>query len=216
MAFLNEKPNAASGERLRSAAITLDGRYLAPPEDKDGRSWVRTSAMIQREASDLYALWRDVTSIPKWQEQIQEVTTTGPRTSHWVMVDNGKTISWDAEIVNDEPGKRIVWRSTGGDLQQAGEVIFEPALAGRGTMVTVLQEIGVGKIASLLHTLVGRNPRQAVIENLRHFKAFAETGEIPRTQGQPNGPRGIIGGSKSSLYGETIETPRGDATRQAS
>ena len=27
--------------------------------------------------------------------------------------------------------------------------------------------------------------KQAVIENLRHFKAFAETGEIPRTQGQP-------------------------------
>ncbi len=43
----------------------------------------------------------------------------------------------------------------------------------------------MGKLASAWETIVGRNPKQAVIENLRHFKALAETGEIPRTQGQP-------------------------------
>jgi hypothetical protein len=32
-----------------------------------------------------------------------------------------------------------------------------------------------------------------MIENLRHFKALAETGEIPRTQGQPHEDRGMIG-----------------------
>ena len=209
MAFLTEKPNAQPGERFRSAAVILNGSYLAPPEDKDGKLWVRTSAIVQRDANELYALWRDVKSIPQWQEQVRQVTTTGPRTSRWVMENNGKAISWDAEIVNDEPGKRIAWRSIGGDLEQAGEVIFEPAPTGRGTMVTVLQEFTLSKVASALQTLVGRNPKQAVIENLRHFKALAETGEIPRTQGQPHGPRGIIGSAKSSAYGETIETPHG-------
>ena len=47
-------------------------------------------------------------------------------------------------------------------------------------MVTVLQEFRLGKLASLWETIVGRNPKQSVIENLRHFKALAETGEIPR------------------------------------
>jgi hypothetical protein len=74
-------------------------------------------------------------------------------------------------------------------------------------MVTVLQEFRMGKLASAWETFVGRNPKQAVIENLRHFKAFAETGEIPRTQGQPQGSRGVIAGIKESVYGEKVPTP---------
>ena len=115
----------------------------------------------------------------------------------------------------DEPGRRIAWRSTGGDLENAGEVVFAVAPTGRGTMVTLLQEFRMGKLASFWETLTGRNPKQAVIENLRHFKALAETGELPRTQGQPHGPRGAIGSGKAEAYGETIPVPQGEA-RQAS
>ena len=83
------------------------------------------------------------------------------------------------------------------------------ATADRGTMVTVLQEFKMSKLASAWETLTGRNPKQAVIENLRHFKALAETGEIPRSQGQPHGPRGLVGESKASAYGEKIPIPSG-------
>lgn len=73
----------------------------------------------------------------------------------------------------------------------------------------MLQEFRMGKLASVWESIVGRNPKQAVIENLRHFKALAETGEIPRIQGQPHGPRGVIAGIKESVYGEKINTPPG-------
>jgi uncharacterized membrane protein len=210
---LNKKPGGPE-KGFRGAAVTLDGRYLPPPEDKDGKMWVRTSAIIQGEAQELYARWRDVEAAPTWQEDIQEVVKTGEKTSHWVMRKDDKTIAWDAEILADEPGKRIAWRSTGGDVDNAGEVVFEPAPTGRGTMVTLLQEFKMGKLASAWETLVGRNPKQGVIENLRHFKALAETGEIPRTEGQPHGPRGIIGGGKEQVYGEKVALPQD--TRRAS
>lgn len=109
----------------------------------------------------------------------------------------------------DDPGERITWRSIGGDSDNAGEVIFEESPGGRGTIVTVSQEFRMGKLTSAWETLVGRNPKQAVIENLRHFKALAETGEIPRAQGQPHGDRGIIGKMNESTYGEKITTPPG-------
>jgi uncharacterized membrane protein len=125
------------------------------------------------------------------------------------MKSGDKSIEWDAEILADEPGHRIAWRSVGGDSDNAGEVIFEPSPGGRGTTVTVLQEFRMGKLATAWETLVGRNPKQAVIENLRHFKALAETGEIPRVQGQPHGPRGAIAGAKKSMYGEKVPTPPG-------
>jgi uncharacterized membrane protein len=123
--------------------------------------------------------------------------------------DREKTIEWDSEILRDEPGRRIAWRSIGGESDNAGEVVFEPSPSGRGTLVTVLQEFRLGKLASVWQTIVGRNPKQAVIENLRHFKALAETGEIPRTQGQPHGPRGTIAEIKKSIYGEETTTPPG-------
>jgi uncharacterized membrane protein len=125
------------------------------------------------------------------------------------MASGDQTIEWDSEVLADEPGKRVAWRSTAGDLDNAGQGIFEDAPGGRGTVVTVLQEFRIGKLASAWETFVGRNPKQTVIENLRHFKALAETGEIPRTQRQPHGDRGVMGKIKASAYGEKIQTPPG-------
>jgi uncharacterized membrane protein len=206
---LKEKPYAEELPTTGAVGMVVDGRYLPPPEDKDGKLWVRTSALIQKSPDDLYAMWRDVESAPAWQEQIARVVLTTERTSHWVMGSEGKTIEWDSEILADEPGKRIAWRSIDGDSNNAGEVVFEDAPGGRGTIVTVLQEFRMGKMASAWETLVGRNPKQAVIENVRHFKALAETGEMPRTQGQPHGDRGVVGKMKASAYGEAIPTPPG-------
>jgi uncharacterized membrane protein len=209
----SEKPHAEKIPQSGTVGTILNGHYLPPPADKDGRQWVRTSALILRPASELYELWRDVEKAPLWQEQIVEVRATGPKISHWIMRsgdDADKSIEWDSEVLADEPGRRIAWRSINGDSNNAGEVIFETAPGGRGTVVTVLQEFRMSKLASAWETVTGRNPKQAVIENLRHFKALAETGEIPRTQGQPHGPRGTSGKAKKSLYGETIATPEGN------
>jgi uncharacterized membrane protein len=208
---LNETPNAEALPTMTTAAVILNGRYLPPPEDKDGKIWVRTSALVHAEARTLYEMWRDVESAPLWQEQVVRVTRTGERTSHWIMQsgDKEKTIEWDSEILADEPGHRIAWRSIGGESENAGEVVFEASPGGRAIMVTVLQEFRMGRLAALWETIVGRNPKQAVIENLRHFKALAETGEIPTTQGQPHGPRGRIAKMKESAYGEKILTPPG-------
>jgi uncharacterized membrane protein len=210
---LHEKPYAEQLPQSTGGSIILNGRYVTPPEAKDGKLWVRTSALVQSDPLALYELWHNIEFAPMWQEHIVEVVKTGEKTSRWSMKTSNdadaKVISWDSEILADEPGVRIAWRSIGGDSDNAGEVIFEPAVGDRGTVVTVLQEFRMGKLASVWETLVGRNPKQAVVENLRHFKALAETGEIPRTQRDPHGERGLIGDTKSSMYGETVPTPTG-------
>ena len=208
---LREKPHAEALPSSSSASILVEGRYLLPPQDGDGKIWVRTTALVRANPSRLYELWRDVGNAPLWQEQISAVTRTGEKTSRWVMISGGKKIEWDSEILADEPARRIAWRSTGGDSENAGEVIFDAAPGDRGTIVTVLQMFRMGKFTSMWETVVGRNPKQSVVENLRHFKAFAEAGEIPRTEGQPHGPRGAVAGMKQSMYGEKIATPPGES-----
>jgi uncharacterized membrane protein len=216
MESIHNEADLKAEPRYRSAAVTFDRRYLAVAKGEDGRSWVRTSVNIQADAMGLYEMWRNVESASEWKEQIVSVTKTSATTSHWVMRKGDSTLEWDAEVLADEPGKRLVWRSIAGDIATAGEVIFEPLRANQGTRVTVLQQLHVGKFASLWETLTGRSPKQAVIEDLRHFKALAETGEIPRTQGQPHGPKGTAGKAKAAAYGETIATPPGTEAQQAS
>lgn len=187
-----------------SAGVVLDGRYMAPPQDKDDKTWVRATALIQASPDHLYRLWRDIESAPQWQEMITDVIATGPKTSHWVMKAGDSTMEWDSQILADEPGRRITWRSVGGDVDEAGEVVFELAPGGRGTIVMVLQEFRQGKVKTARDTIVRHSPKQVVVENLRHFKALAETGEIPGTEGQPHGPRGISGSMKASIYAEMV------------
>jgi hypothetical protein len=43
---LKEKPCAEDLRISGAAGMILDGRYLPPPEDQDGKLWVRTSALI--------------------------------------------------------------------------------------------------------------------------------------------------------------------------
>lgn len=204
-----EKPGGAKLPRSLGANAMQDGHYMPPPADEDGKMWVRASALIKGQPQDLYGMWHHLEAAPLWQEQVMSVTRTGEKTSHSVMQSPSGTIEWDTEILADEPGRRIAWRSTAGEAENAGEVVFERAPGGRGTIVTVLEEFRMGKLAGAWETLRGRNPKQAVIENLRHFKALVETGEIPRTAGQPHGPRAGIGSMKASSHAEKLAKPPG-------
>jgi uncharacterized membrane protein len=206
---LNERSGADALSRVLGANVVEDGRYMPPPSDENGRMWVRTSVLVQGEPQDLWGMWRNVEDAPLWQESIVSVKPVTEKISHWVMESPTGRMEWDSEVMAEEPGKRISWRSIDGESENAGEVVFERAPGGRGTYVSVLQEFRMGKLASAWETLRARNPKQAVIENLRHFKALVETGEIPRTHGQPHGPRGVSGKTKASAYGEDVKQPPG-------
>lgn len=207
MPALTERPNFETVPTSGPVGSILDGRYAPPPTDGDGQQWVRVSMLIQGRPEELYGLWRDLEKAPQWMEQVSSVTLTGPKSSHWVMQMGDTKVEWDSEILADEPGKRIAWRSTGGAIDQAGEVMFYDAPGRRGTIVTVLQEFRMTKLANAGAAMKGREPKQKVTEDLRHFKQLAETGEIPRVAGQPHGKRGVVGGMKEFIYGETVPTP---------
>lgn len=186
-----------------------------PQEIKDGYLRAHAVQTILVDPQALYELWRDIESSPLWMEYVVSVTASSDRLSHWVFGDpddpDGKRIEYDSEIVADEPGRRIAWRSLDSDYDEQGEVTFEPSFNGRGTLVTLVETVKVpgGAAGSALAGITKRSPKQIVIEDLRHFKQLAESGEIPSVVGQPNGPRGFTGSLKARLYGENNPTPKG-------
>jgi len=161
---------------------------------------------INKPADELYNMWHAVENSPKWMESIRGVTITGDKTSHWVMgLPSGRQLEWDAEWTEEDPGKRLAWRSIGDTpVPSAGQIAFEPAVSGRGTVVRVNQEFLLpgGKVAAALGGLFSRTPGGFVRENLRHFKQLAEAGEVATTRGQPHGTRGMATPLQQAVTGD--------------
>ena len=166
---------------------------------------------INRSAQELYDLWHDVEKAPTYQESIRSVKRTGGTTSHWVMdLPNGQTLEWDAEWTAEEPGKRLAYRTIGSpQVPLAGQIVFEPAVSGRGTVVRVNQEFLFpgGKLGAAMSGFVSRTPGGYVRENLRHFKQLAEAGEIPTTRGQSHGERQAATRLQRAATGDREQQP---------
>lgn len=217
---------AKTGEERGKGAFVPAGRrgehYAGLPDDSDhGIVNAHAVQTIMAEPEALFDLWSEVKLYPLWQEHVISVertrTEADGNVTHWVMGDpsepHGKRIEFDSKTVEDRANMKISWRSITNSLQQSGYVTFVATESGRGTLVTLIQRINVpgGTVGNAVVATAKRSPRQTVIEDLRHFKQLAETGEIPSVEGQPHGPRGISGGIKRWMYGETIPTPPGSS-----
>jgi hypothetical protein len=74
-------------------------------------------------------------------------------------------------------------------VQSMGNVTFEDAPAGRGTIITVEMQYNppAGSMGAAFAKLFGEEPSQQLRDDLRHFKQIMETGEIPSVEGQSSG-----------------------------
>jgi uncharacterized membrane protein len=143
---------------------------------------VERTVTIERPRTELYAFWRNFENLPRFMEHLVSVQTSGTSSSHWVAkAPAGKTVGWDATIVNDVPDSIIAWKSVGhADVANAGAVNFSDAPGGRGTIVKVTldYEPPGGKLGAAIARLFGEDPDRQVREDLRKFKQLMETGEV--------------------------------------
>ncbi len=158
-------------------------------EDK-GVHVVKT-VTINKSPEELYSFWRDFQNLPRFMNHLAAVQDIDGRHSHWVAkAPAGKTVEWDAEIINERRNELIAWRSTQkADVINAGAVNFRPAPGGRGTEVKVTLQYSPpgGVIAAQVAKLFGEEPSLQIEDDLRRFKRLMEAGEIPTTEGQPHG-----------------------------
>jgi uncharacterized membrane protein len=158
---------------------------------KNGAFHVTKSITINRSPEELYQFWRDFENLPHFMVHLEEVRAMNDRRSHWVVkAPAGARVSWDAEITEDQPNRRIAWQSLPeADVPNSGQVHFKPAPAGRGTVVRVEIEYRPpgGALGKTVAKLFGEEPGQQVADDLRRFKQVMETGEVVRSDGSPRG-----------------------------
>lgn len=71
-----------------------------------------------------YDQWTQFEEFPRFMEGVEEVRQIDDTHLHWVAETAGRRAEWDAEIVAQEPDRRISWRSTDG-MRNDGTVAFE-------------------------------------------------------------------------------------------
>ena len=133
------------------------------------------SIIVKGSAPELYHLWADLESFPRFMRNVKSVTRTGDRTTHWVVQGPlGKDVEWDAETTRLEEGKRVAWNSKEGcDVKTSGQVVFTEMPHGETQITVTLMVVPQGKLAGAAAGLFGKLD-ETLEEDLRSFKAYAE------------------------------------------
>jgi len=179
---------------LRATRATKTHPELAARGSRNGGPMELTATTtIRKTAPEVYAFWRDLENLPTFMAHLEQVRATGEKTSHWTAgAPFGTNVEWDAETTDEQPGKKIAWRSTGkADVPNAGTVSFVPAPDGVSTEVHVAltYDIPGGAVGKAVAKYFGEEPHQQLDDDLRRLKQVLETGEVVRSDGAPWGKR---------------------------
>ncbi len=187
---------AGSNERA-DKPVADSGNVVKGPKGVQNEQGIKVKKAITvgKPAEELYAFWRNFENLPRFMRHLDAVTVTGGGKSHWVArAPFGKTVEWDAEIINEVPNTLIAWKSLpGADVESVGAVTFKNAPQGRGTEVHVSlsYQPPAGQLGAAIAKLFGEEPNQQVDNDLRHFKNLMETGSLPTVDGQSAGKRSL-------------------------
>ena len=166
------------------------GNELAPLH---GDVLIGRSVTINRPRGELYSFWRDFKNLPQFMHNVHSVTIQDQIHSHWTIeAPGGKTVEWDSEITQDEPGRLIAWQSLeGASVRNSGKVEFLNSPDDRGTVVrvTLTYDPPGGAVGKLIARLFQKEPKVQARQDLRRFKQLMETGEIATARPPDAAPR---------------------------
>jgi len=136
---------------------------------------------IEAPVETVYGYWETLENLPNFMANVQEVTPTGPDTTHWrVKGPLGKTLEWEAQTTQKEHNSAIDWNSTQGEVETSGQVRFQEAGQNR-TRVEVQMNYADppgGKIGEVASRAIA-NPKLQLEQDLRNLKDILEGEATP-------------------------------------
>lgn len=171
---------------------TRKDKKHAAPDDAPGHTARRgfgsydvvgRTVTIARPRQELFAFWRDFANLATFMENIVSVKPTGPdgRAVWTILAPAGRTVEVETEIVSEQPGELIAWRSVpGSQIDTEGRVTFADAPGERGTRVgvRVAYKPPAGELGRVVAKLFMREPEIQARHDLKRFKMLMEAGEI--------------------------------------
>jgi uncharacterized membrane protein len=96
-------------------------------------------------------------------------------------------VRWDALTTDFVPNERIAWKSVeGAAIEHAGVVRFTPTADGATTIdIKMSYNPPAGAVGHAVATILGRDPKHQMDDDLARLKTTIETGIPPRDAAQP-------------------------------
>jgi uncharacterized membrane protein len=135
---------------------------------------------IDAPAQACYDWWRTFTRLPEIFPDVQSVRAkdTDETVTVWtVSGPMGKSLSWEARVVEDSPPHKIAWStidSADPDVRNSGVVRFDDKGNGRtGAEISLEYDPPAGKLGEAVASLFA-DPQAKVDRAAEHFKAVME------------------------------------------
>jgi uncharacterized membrane protein len=122
--------------------------------------------------STVYNQWTQFEDFPRFMAGVKEVRQLDDTHVHWRAEIWGKEKQWDAEITEQEPDKRISWKSISG-APNAGTVRFEPLADNRTRVRLVMAYEPEGAVENMGDAMGIVSAR--VESTVQDFKKFIES-----------------------------------------
>lgn len=153
---------------------------------------VKKSVEVDVPVSTAYNQWTQFEEFPSFMEGVKAVTQLDDRRLRWTANVAGREKSWEAEIQEQVPDQKIIWRSLAGE-ENAGVVTFEPTGAA-ATRVNLEMSYDPDGFVESAGDAMGFMSRR-VEGDLKRFKNFIEdrgmeTGGYRKTLPNDSAPNG--------------------------
>jgi uncharacterized membrane protein len=135
-----------------------------------------------------YNQWTQFETFPQFMDGVKEVRQLDDRRLQWRAEIGGKEETWEAEIVEQVPDRKMAWRSVGG-TPMAGTVVFEPIDEGH-TRIMLTMEYEPQGLTESVGSALGFDSRR-VEGDLERFKELVESRGV-----ETGGYRGQIEGGQ--------------------
>lgn len=135
--------------------------------------------VVNRPPDELYRIWRNLSNLPVFMENLVSVNEIDDRRSLWVAKGPaGTVVKWEAEIVNDIENELIAWQTLeGSGVDNAGSVHFEPEGDNSTRLkVVVRYDPPADQLGIWLAKLSGSDAQAQIEADLQRFKAIMEIG----------------------------------------
>jgi uncharacterized membrane protein len=133
---------------------------------------IEESIVVEVPVSTAYNQWTQFEEFPKFMEGVESVKQLDDTRLRWVAEIGGKREEWDAEIVEQQPDRKISWRALDGH-HNSGTVTFE-RLGDNQTRINVVMEHETEGLTETLGSALGMDSRR-VNGELERFKELVES-----------------------------------------
>jgi uncharacterized membrane protein len=142
---------------------------------------IRTCFIVRAPRRLAYESWRNLERLPRFLKHIKKIKVLDELHSRWTLKTPGSVprVEWNAEIIDQEEGRELSWRSLpGSTIETAGKINFADTTAGTEVNVTISYRPPAGYIGSAIASLINLSLKRIVEQDLSNFKRYIEAKAI--------------------------------------